>query len=263
MDAPHISRFTLAFFRHIVRGYFRRSFRGVRVSNPERFTSLTTGPLIVYANHSSWWDPMVLVLLAAKLMPQRRHFAPMDASALERYGILKRIGIFGVDMHSVRGAARFLRTGLNVLASGGVLWITPQGRFADPRERPLVFKSGLAALAAKVPGGCTVLPLAIEYTFWDERLPETLIEFGLPIHIEGQTTEQADTLLRAALLESMESLKLKSMARNPAAFTLLHGGRVGAGGFYQLGQRILARLRGKPYQPEHTRLPDPAQETHG
>lgn len=260
MSSPHISRPTLAFFRHIVQRYFRRSFRAVRVSESARFAASPAGPLIVYANHSSWWDPMVLVLLAAKLMPQRQHFAPMDATALERYGILKRIGIFGVDMHSVRGAARFLRTGVEILTSGGVLWVTPQGRFADARERPLLFKPGMAALASKVPGGCTVLPLAIEYVFWDERLPETLLHFGHPVHIMGQSTEEADALLRQALLETMEALREKAMTRNPAAFTLLQSGKVGTGGFYELGQRLLARLRGRPYQPEHTRLPETAPE---
>ena len=45
-----------------------------------------------------------------------------------------------------------------------MLWVTPQGEFVDARTRPLEFKPGLAALAARVArveGGCTVLPLAI------------------------------------------------------------------------------------------------------
>ena len=121
---------------------------------------------------------MLPVLLAEKLMPQRRHYAPMDAVSLKRYGILRRIGVFGVDSGSVRGAANFMRVGLATLVKGGVLWVTPQGRFADVRERPLVFKPGLAALASRVPGGCTVLPLAIEYVFWDERMPEALLHLA-------------------------------------------------------------------------------------
>ena len=177
MDAPHISKPVLGFFRRIVRGYFGRHFRAVRVSDAGRFASVGAGPLIVYANHSSWWDPMVLTLLAARYMRGRAHYAPMDASALARYGILKHVGVFGVEMKTARGAAQFLRTGLAVLGQGGVLWVTPQGRFADARERPLAFKPGLAALASRVKGGCTVLPLAIEYAFWDERLPETLLAF--------------------------------------------------------------------------------------
>ncbi len=256
MDTPHISPAILTFFRRIVRGYFRRHFRAVRISSPHLLAQQTTGPVIVYANHSSWWDPMVSVLLAHRLLPQRRHYAPMDAAALEKYGILKRIGIFGVDLHSIRGAARFLRTSLDLLAQGGVLWITPQGRFVDPRERPLAFKPGLAALSARCPNGCTLVPLAIEYPFWDERLPETLLHFGEPVHITGQSTEEADRLLQAALLEAMQTLEQKSIARDPAAFELLEAGRVGTGGFFQLGQRLKALVTGRKYQPAHTPLPE-------
>ena len=90
---PRISAFTLWFFRRTVRGYFRRHFRAVRLSGGERFQHDGT-PLIVYANHSSWWDPMVCVQLGASAMPERKHFAPMDADSLDRYAILKRIGIF-------------------------------------------------------------------------------------------------------------------------------------------------------------------------
>ncbi len=254
VDSPHISPPVLTFFRRIVRGYFRRHFRAVRISNPHYLADQTTGPVIVYANHSSWWDPMVCFLLAHRLLPRRKHYAPMDASALERYGILKHIGIFGVDLHSVRGAARFLRTSLDLLAQGGVLWITPQGRFADPRERPLAFKPGLAALAARCPNGCTLVPLAIEYPFWNERLPETLLHFGQPVCITGQTTEEIDLLLQSALLDAMQTLEQRSIARNPAAFELLQTGRVGTGGFFQLGQRLKALFTGRKYQPAHTPL---------
>lgn len=261
VDAPHISPPVLTFFRRIVRGYFRRHFRAVRVSNPHVLAQQIAGPVIVYANHSSWWDPMVSVLLAHRLLPKRKHYAPMDAASLERYGILKRIGIFGVDLNTIRGAARFFRTSLDLLAHGGVLWITPQGRFADPRERPLVFKPGLAALAARCPNGCTLVPLAIEYPFWNERLPEALLHFGEPIRIVDQTPEAADCLLHTALLEAMQALEQKSIARDPAAFEVLQTGRVGTGGFFQLGQRLIALVLRRKYQAAHTPLPESLFET--
>ena len=265
MEVPHISRFVLWFFRGIVRGYFRRSFSGVRLSRDSNRTAFGDERLIVYANHSSWWDPMVLVLLAAKLMPRRDHFAPMDATALERYGIFKKIGVFGVEMKTARGAAKFLRTGNAIVESAGVLWVTPQGRFADSRERPLGFKPGLAALAAKMEGGCTVLPLAIEYVFWDERLPETLLHFGDPVRVNGQSVDEVQQMIEAALLKAMETLKSEAMARNPAAFSLVHNGTVGTGGFYELGQRMLAAVRRRSFRPEHTAVvvPPPVHGQEG
>lgn len=256
MDAPRISRPVLRFFRFIVRGYFRRHFHAVRVSHPERLAEAgrLPGPLLVYANHSSWWDPMVQVFLGEKLLPGRRHFAPMDASALARYRIFRQLGVFGVEMHSLRGAAQFLRTGLRVLAEGGVLWVTPQGRFADARERPLEFRPGLAALAARVPGGCSIVPLAIEYPFWNERLPECLLRFGEVISVEGQSAEEVESALESALLRTMEQLKVLAVARDPGGFTEMQRGRLGTGGFYALGQRAWAGLRGRRFQPEHTPL---------
>ena len=254
MNAPHISRPVLGFFRFIVRGYFRRHFHAVRVSGLERCLAASAGgePLIVCANHVSWWDPMTQVLLGAEVLPQRRHFAPMDATALERYAIFKQLGVFGVELKTARGAAQFLRAGLSVLEGGGVLWVTPQGRFADPRERPLEFKPGLAALASRVKGGCIVLPLAVEYTFWNERLPETLIRFGEAIEVNGQAAAELEERLKAALLKSMDELQELAVARDPSGFELVRKGRVGTGGFYELGQRIWARLRGRHFQPEHT-----------
>ncbi len=258
MRVPAISKPVLGFFRHIVRGYFRRHFHGVRIAGASRLAELAaeTGPLIVYANHSSWWDPMVSVLLAQRLAATRQHYAPMDASALERYSLLKHIGIFPVEMQSARGAVQFLRTGEAILTSGGVLWVTPQGRFVDARVRPLVFKPGLAALASRVAnasGSCTVLPLAIEYPFWDERLPEALLEFGDPVRVTaGERTEAVEATLLAALEETMHSLEAKALAREQAAFYTLAQGTLGTGGFYALGKRLVAFVTRRPYRPEHT-----------
>lgn len=260
MTAPHISLPVLGFFRRIVQGYFRRHFRAVRVAFPERFTQIPAStPLIVYANHSSWWDPMVCVLLAHKLLPRRQHFAPMDSAALNRYAILKRVGIFPVEMNTARGAAQFLRTGLDLLTRGAVLWITPQGRFADPREHPLVFKPGLAKLAQRAGPDCLVLPLAIEYTFWDERLPETLLEFGRPIRVGDHSADELEMHLLQALAAAQDSLEQKAMARNPAAFSLLSSGAAGTGGMYALGKRLVSALLRRPYQPDHTLHPAAVQ----
>lgn len=263
MGLPHISPPVLRFFRFIVRGYFRRHFRAVRVSEAARWAAIPDGPVIVFSNHISWWDPMVSVLLADQFLRDRKVYAPMDAAALERYGILKRIGVFGVEMKTARGAAQFLRTGLEIMKADGVIFITPQGRFADPRERPLEFKPGLAALAAKAPNGCTMLPVAVEYAFWSERLPEVLLHFGAPVKVEDRTAAELEAELKVSLLEAMETLQAKAIARDPAGFTVIAEGRVGTGGFYEAGQRLMATLRGRAYQPEHTVFNPPAQERRG
>lgn len=255
IQIPRISATGLFFFRGLVRRYFRRHFHAVRVSCAEHLRQ-QTGPLIVYANHSSWWDPMVCFLLSAELLPGRPHFAPMDAAALQRYSVLGRLGIFPVQIESARGAVQFLRTGEAIVRSGGVLWVTPQGRFADNRERPLVFKPGLAALAARL-GTCTVLPLAIEYTFWDERKPETLLHFGQPVHVAGERADVIEARLLDALAIAMDQLRAKALARDSRGFDItLARGVVGAGGMYAFGKRLRALATRQSYRAEHSRSPD-------
>lgn len=257
MNVPAISKPMLLFFRRIVRGYFRRHFHAVRMANAQRMRG-SEGPLIIYANHGSWWDPMVCVLLAGELMPKRKHYAPMDAAALEKYGILKKIGIFPVEMKSARGAVQFLRTGEEILKSGGVLWVTPQGRFCDPRERPLEFKPGMAALAARVAasqGSCTLLPMAIEYPFWDERLPETLLYLAEPVRVVAE--ESAESVQQRALkaLEgALAEMQQRAIARSADGFEVLSKGKLGTGGVYALGQRAKAFVMRRPYVAEHTPL---------
>ncbi len=258
MSTPVISKPVLGFFRRIVRGYFRRHFHAVRVIGAKRLATAAAqnGPLLIYANHGSWWDPMVSVLLAERLMAHRNHYAPMDAEALERYGILKRIGIFPVEMKSARGAVQFLRTGEEIVRGDGVLWVTPQGRFVDTRVRPLAFKPGLAALASRVAAGlghCTVVPMAIEYPFWDERLPECLLRVGEPVVVTaGEEAEQVQTRLMEALELTMNILQESAVRRDATEFEELLGGSLGTGGFYALGQRFQAILLRRPYRPEHT-----------
>jgi 1-acyl-sn-glycerol-3-phosphate acyltransferase len=249
-EVPPISAARLRFFRRIVRSYFGRHFRSVMAQEASRFAG-TRGPLIVYANHSSWWDPMVCVLLAERFMPQRKHYAPMDAAALAKYPLLRKLGMFPVEMQSARGAAQFLRTSEAILSSGGVVWITPQGRFADPREA-LAFKPGLGALATRV-AEVTLLPLAIEYTFWDERLPETLLRFGEPLRIaENTSSDEATALLETALAATMAELRSAAIARDAGAFEVLVQGGRGTGGFYALGRRVRAIVTRKPMMLDHT-----------
>lgn len=262
MDIPNISRPVLTFFRRIVRGYFRRHFHAVRISGAVQFSSLQDAaePLIVYANHGSWWDPMVAFFLAGNLMPGRKHYGPMDAAALERYKILQRIGIFPVEMKTVRGGVQFLRTSEAIARSGGVLWITPQGKFVDSRVRPLEFKPGLAALAVRLAehtGLCRVLPLAMEYTYWDERLPECLLRMEEAVLVRpGDTTDEVESRLIAALEKAMNQLKEMAITRDPSTFRTMARGTAGVGGFYAMGQRIRAVLLRKPYRAEHTIAPE-------
>jgi 1-acyl-sn-glycerol-3-phosphate acyltransferase len=248
------SRRLLASFSFYLSWYMGRHFHGIRIANGERFPREVSGPLIICLNHASWWDPLTCIMLSRRFLPQADHYAPMDEAALARYGFFAKLGLFPVEPDTPRGAMQFLRSATAVLtAPNSVLWLTPQGRFADARARPPVFKEGLASLLRRLPSA-TLLPLAIEYVYWDERLPEILVNPGQPIRISNGDESPRDArneLLTGALALAQDELAALAVARNAANFEAILGGAAGIGAFYDLWQRIRSGARGDRYEPEH------------
>jgi 1-acyl-sn-glycerol-3-phosphate acyltransferase len=208
----------------------------------------------VFLNHAAWWDPLVCIILAERLFPRRASYAPIEAGALGRYRFMERLGLFGIDPKTRSGGLRFLRVSRAILACPDTaLWITPEGRFADPRLRPVRFRPGLAHIARSLRSG-VLLPLAIEYPFWEERLPETLARFGDPIQIGDQHARNVagwTSLLEAQLRAAQDALAAEAIRRDVEDFEVLLRGRAGVGGVYDVWRRLVARLRGKAFSPEH------------
>ncbi len=245
----------LALFRLYLRYYVWRSFSAVRLARNTAPPLFPGRPLIVYCNHPSWWDPALLLLVLPRLLA-RRGFAPMDATELQRYGLFRRMGLFGIEPGTARGAAAFLRTATDCLAQPGTcLVITAEGSFTDPRLRPIRLRPGIAHLARRLPEA-VILPLALEYSFWNESKPEALLRFGPPVRPalpEGEqpTVANWQHALEAALTETMDSLAAASSLRDPAAFTRLFAGTAGVGGPYDAYRRTRAALTGQPFNARH------------
>ncbi len=239
-------------FAWYLRWYFWRGFDAVRVSRTGLASLPANRPVILYTNHPSWWDPALFILLSDKLMPDRVSFGPMDAKALGRYGLLRRFGVFGIDLDQPRGAARFLNVSLRVLSRpASALWITAEGAFTDPRLRPVRLRPGLAHLARRVEGA-VLIPLAIEYTFWNERKPEALVRFGKPLEAgRGRSVAEWTVLLEQELTAGMDVLASESAARDPTLFVPLLSGTAGVGGIYDIWRRLGAWSRGRRAQLSH------------
>ena len=239
-------------FALYLRWYVGRRFHAIRISRTGLPHVPASGPLIVYSNHPSWWDPAVYILLCDMLFRSRAGYGPMDQAALGKYGLLERMGVFGVTQDDPRGGVQFLRTCDAVLARpGAMLWITAEGTFTDARVRPVALRPGLAHLARRVPGA-TILPLALEYPFWNESKPEALLRFGAPLHSGRDDSVAAWTQrLEAALTATMDALAAESVTRNPALFTPLLRGVTGVGGMYDLWRRARATFAGRRFDPSH------------
>ncbi len=245
----------LALFRLYLRWYVWRSFSAVRLTRNTAPPPFPNRPLIIYCNHPSWWDPALLLLALPGLL-HRRGYGPMDATELQRYALFQRMGLFGIEPGTPRGAAAFLRTATEILAlPNTVLVITAEGSFTDPRLRPIHLRPGIAHLARRLPNA-VILPLALEYSFWNESKPEALLSFGPPVHPQAAnganpTVAQWQQALESALTETMDQLAAASATRDPAAFTRLFAGTAGIGGPYDAYRRARAYAAGQPFTPRH------------
>lgn len=254
-EVPRISPVLLRLFRWYARRYIARHFHAVRLAGEIQVPQDVS--LVVYCNHASWWDPMMLCLLGDRIAPGRRHHAPVDARAIERYRMFKRMGFFGVEQGHRRGAIQFLRISDAILNQPRTaLWLTPQGRFADVRERPVQFQRGLGTLAARS-RRTIFLPVAMEYTFWEERLPEALILVGPSMWIEnGAELDRGEwaRLFEQALQGTQERLADMSIRRQAQGFETVLSGAGGVNRLYDTWRAVTTRLRGEAFQKEHGNL---------
>lgn len=255
---PPFSRPLFGWFMWYVRRYLAKNFHAVRLlgehAGGAAIPAIEGEPVIFYSNHPGWWDPLIFLLVGQKLFPGRMVYGPIDAKALGKYQFLERIGFIGIDPHSRAGAARFLRTVRAASRRTDVIyWITAQGEFTDPRVRPAAIRPGVGHAAAAADRGL-IVPLVVEYPFWNERCPEALVAFG-PASPLGDGVDRSPDEWHADLSRGLEAaqdrLAEAAKSRDPARFTTLLSGRVGVGLAYDTVRRLKAWVRGERFDASH------------
>lgn len=257
VDLPPFSRWLNGWFMFYVRRYLRRNFHAVRML-AERdgggVPELRGEPVLIYTNHPGWWDPLIFLFVGEVLYPGRMSYGPIDARALGKYRFLERIGFIGIEPGTWRGSARFLRMARAAARRSDVIfWTTAQGEFADPRERPVEIRPGVGHAVAAAPGG-VVVPMAVEYPFWNERHPEALVAFGpvlRPADAPGCSADEWTAILARELEATQDRLAAAARRRDPAAFRTLLSGRVGVGFVYDGVRRLWAWFRGERFDAAH------------
>jgi 1-acyl-sn-glycerol-3-phosphate acyltransferase len=251
---PQLSPLLLSMFQRYSARHLAMHLHAIRLSRARRpdLTAIRQRPLIVYLNHPSWWDPLVCLQLATQHMPGRRHFAPIEADALERHAFFRRIGFFAVDLRNARDAHRFLDTACQILEQPeATLWIAATRGLSDPRERPVELEPSLGHLANRLRHG-VLLPLAIEYPFWAEQRPEAVLRFGEEVAVEdvGMRAHDWTAVLAAQLESAQDALAAEARSRDATLFELLLGGAVPAAdreprGPREAWRRLRELLRGR------------------
>ncbi len=263
---PKIDQRVLGGFNWYIPRYICKHFHALalnRAALDARDIS-TKDSLVVYANHASWWDPLFAMYSAKQMFPGFTFHAPIAASALEKYRIFSKLGFFPVEQDTFLGAKHFLDVSLQLLRRPATsIWITPEGRFADVRDQTAEFMPGLAHLAHSLqrraqPGSVRTwfVPISIEYTFWEERLPEILVWFGEPqvvVHLESPVPNKSqwNDRLVTALRDAQRNLASAAIARDESLFEVMLSGSAGTSRVYDAWRRVWSRISGKPIELQH------------
>lgn len=251
-------------FHRFLRPFLRRNFDAIAVARANRPQpgDFDDGPLVVFSNHPSWWDPVVAHFLNHELFPSRQFRAPIDADALSQYQVFERLGFFGVQNGTRAGAATFLKTAAAVLDSPhDALWITPEGRFADARDPDATLMPGLAHVCHKIGREKNVrgraVALALEYVFWNEKLPMCLARFSSPIDLADPMLADKSALLdrfTTVLRTTQSELADDAIKRRGEPFENLLVGKSGGGLFYDTFRRFKSVLTGQRFSARHQKI---------
>lgn len=191
ISLPPVRRRQLAWFTRYVAWYLRRNFHGLHLLQLSSLEPLDGLPLLVCLNHPSWWDPLIGLYLSQRFFAERYHAAPIAADGLAKYKFFERLGFFGIPSERRQRAFRFMAVGKAVLSrNDGALWVTPQGAFTDVRQ-PIRLDLGIGYLATQLER-FALLPVALEYAFWNERFPEAFVCFGSPVIANGHDGTAAE-----------------------------------------------------------------------
>ena len=189
-------------FLGVARRYVRRRLAhgldGLRAAGVERAReAAAAGPVILAANHVSWWDPFLVVALDEALGTEG--YALMDAANLAGLPFFARLGAVPLDRSTPARLRAGLRAGAALLdRPGRAVWMFPQGRLRPAHLRPLGLHPGIALLARLAPGA-SVVPVAFQYAFGEHPAPAALAWLGEPIPPRIAASPEGTALLEIAL----------------------------------------------------------------
>lgn len=227
-------------FRVYNRNLIRRRFEGLRVAGLEHLRATHEGdaPVVLYANHSSWWDGLIACEIGMSAGVEQ--YAMMDERQLRDYGLFRRLGAFSIDhtsgrtqMRSIEYAASLLRgddradAPLDERIARRALWIFPQGRERPNDARPLGLRSGVAHIIRRVPKA-SLLPAAMRYEHLGDFRPEAFVRIGAGRVIASESAadvRRTTELMEIELTATLDRVRADVIAGETAGYVELVASR--------------------------------------
>lgn len=203
------------------RNLLKRNFNSFQVQNLSALKKTDKNiPLIIYANHSSWWDGLILFeILKSKDFDS---YVLMEEKQLRKYKWFRKLGAFSIVRENSREAIRSLDYAVETLKAGKnkTLLIFPQGKIYPNDKRPLKLYGGLAVLIKNIEN-CTSIPCSIRLEFLGNFKPEIFVRFGdSKTHTENTQIERKKLTeqFEREITRNLDSLKSAIIKNKPDDF---------------------------------------------
>ena len=165
------------------RNLFKRRFNSLRICGVSNLLNNDLNyPMIIYCNHSSWWDGLAALLISETA--RFDSFFMMEEKQLKKLFLFRRLGAFSVVRENPRQSVKSINYAANLLKekSDRTIWIFPQGEILPNDVRPIFFYNGISRIIEKT-GNCVVIPAAFRYEFLGAFKPDVFVEVGNKMQI--------------------------------------------------------------------------------
>ncbi len=170
-------------------------------------------PIVLVANHASWWDGFLLRRLQVALRPRGSFHVVMLERELRKRPFLRLLGGVGISPGSPASFRRLLRSLARArgLRPDLVVVFFPQGRIWPSHRRPLGFQGGVR-LVARALAPVIVLPVGLHLEPGQHPASTAFISVGPPLFVEAGSLEPS--ALERAVREELDAI---------LGFLALHG----------------------------------------
>jgi chlorobactene lauroyltransferase len=197
-------------FAGMNRRMLKRHFQALHLFGADNFSRVDRSrPVIVYGNHSCWWDGLIEFFLGRDVFGVDS-FLMMDEQQMSRYTFFRWIGAFSVNRSSGRDMIGSIEYATQLFdRPNRLLWMYPQGDLQPNDVRPLRFHSGVVSIAERL-HEVQLIPLAHRYEFLMEQRPEAFVSIGEPLVITEVGRRKALLgRLEAALTQLLDDLRCR------------------------------------------------------
>ena len=131
--------FLYPFFRWYSKLSIRRNFHEVRMTGGFQDRNL---PLLLIANHFSWWDGIFVNFLNMKCFFKRYHFM-VHENHISNFWFFKYLGAFSVQKNSISIIDTFTYIRELLQDNSNLVLVFPQGEIRSQHSTELIFEKGI------------------------------------------------------------------------------------------------------------------------